>query len=243
MRKLMLFTLALAIGVPAFSTVGRAEDEPAKETLERALKAVGGLGRLGILKRPMMWMERGTFYGDGEGVPYIAQYAVKWPDWYRQEIENAFTITVSGKKAWVSVAAGVQKLAGAQLEDRLKRVRLAWAQYLFPLTEKAYTLSTIDGIEVNGRPTVGIKASHADGGDFKFYFDKETYLIAKTEAMVISPQHGPDPVLREAFYSGRSSYVPSKHKIILDGKLFIEGETNYRKVAATVDPAHFEEPE
>jgi hypothetical protein len=239
----MLFTLALAIGVPAFSTVGRAEDEPAKETLERALKAVGGLGRLGILKRPMMWMERGTFYGDGEGVPYIAQYAVKWPDWYRQEIENAFTITASGKKVWVSSAAGVQKLAGAQLEDRLKRVRLAWAQRLFPLTDKAYTLSTIDGVEVNGRPTVGINASHADGGDFRFFFDKESYLIAKIETMVISPQHGPDPVLSEAFYTGRTSYGPAKFKLIYDKKLFVEGETIDYKVRATLNPEHFEEPE
>ena len=190
----------------------------------------------------MMWMERGTYYGEGEGVPFVAQYAAKWPDWYRQEIENAFAITVSGKKAWVSSAAGVQKLAGAELEERLKQVRLAWAERLFPLTDEAYTLSTIDGIEVNGRPTVGIKASHADGGDSRFYFDKETYLIAKIEAMVISPQHGPDPVLREAFYTGRTSYGPSKFKLIYDKKLFVEGETVDYKVGATLDPQHFEEP-
>ncbi len=134
-------------------------------------------------------------------------------------------------------AAGVQKLAGAELEERLKQVRLAWAERLFPLTDEAYTLSTIDGIEVSGRPTVGIKASHADGGDSRFYFDKETYLIAKIEAMVISPQHGPDPVLREAFYTGRTSYGPSKFKLIYDKKLFVEGETVDYKVARLWTPS------
>ncbi len=243
MRKLMSYTLALVVLVPTFSSASLAEDKQAKVTLERALKAVGGLRRLGTLKRPMLWMDRGTYYGEGNGIPFIAQYAAKWPNWYRREIEGFGVFTASGKKAWESRnTQAAQELAGARLAERLKQVRMAWASYLFPLAEKAYTLTTIDGIEVNGRPTVGIKASHADGGDFKFYFDKETYLLAKTECMVVSPQHGTDPVLREVFYSGRSSYGPSKYKIKLAGKLFIEGQTIDRKVAATLDPAHFEAP-
>jgi len=232
----------LVIGVPIFPSAGLAEDGRAKETLQRALNAVGGLERLGTLKNQTMWMETGTYYGEGQGMPYIAQYASKWPDWFRQEIEGVFTITTSGKQAWASGAGGVQKLTGAQLKEQLKQVRLTWAERLFPMAEKAYTLTTIDGIDVNGRPTVGIKANHAEGGDFKFYFDKETYLLAKTEAMVVSPQHGPDPVLREAFFTGHSSYGPS-YKINLDGKRFVDGKTVYRKVAATLDPELFEEPE
>ena len=248
MRKLMLFTLTMAIGVTAFTSKGLAEDEEeAKKIVQRAIKAVGGERRLAILKSPMMWMERGTFYGMGEGLPYVAQYAAKWPDWFRQEIENAFTITVSNDKAWMSSAAGVRKLTGAQLEERLKQVRAAWAERLFPLLDKTYKLRTIDGIEVDGRPTVGIKASHADGRDIKFFFDKETYLIAKIETMVISPQHGPEPVLSETFYSDHKSFggvtMPSKYKLKYNQKLFVEGETIDYKVAATLDPEHFEEPE
>ena len=34
----------------------------------------------------------------------------------------------------------------------------------------------------------------------------------------------------------------SKYKINLDGKLFVEGQTIDRKVAATLNPEHFEEP-
>ena len=77
----------------------------ANDILQRAIKAAGGAGRIGALKTPMMWMEKGTYYGQGEGMPYIAQYAAKWPDWYRQEIEGKFVITVNGDKAWVSSGA------------------------------------------------------------------------------------------------------------------------------------------
>ena len=242
----MLSALVLAIGVPAFASSELPEDKEAKEILQRAIKAVGGERTLARLKSPMMWMERGTFYGMGQGVPYVRQYAAKWPDWYRQEIENVFTITVSGKKAWMSSAAGVQKLAGAQFEERMKQVRVAWAERLFPLTDKAYKLSTIDGIQVDGRATIGIKASHADNRDIRFFFDKETYLIAKIETMVISPQHGLDPVLSEAFYTDHKSFggvkMPSKYKLIYDKKLFVEAETIDYKIAATLDPKQFEAP-
>ena len=42
MRKLMLSTLALVIGVPAFVSVGRAEDKEAQEILKRAIRTAGG---------------------------------------------------------------------------------------------------------------------------------------------------------------------------------------------------------
>lgn len=129
MRKLML-ALVLFIGVPAFGSKGLAQDKDAIEILQRVIKAVGGEGSLGRLKSPMMWMERGTFYGMGEGQPFVRQYEAKWPDWFRQEIENGFAITVSGEQAWVSSSAGITKLSGAQLEEQLKQVRVAWAATL-----------------------------------------------------------------------------------------------------------------
>ncbi len=247
LRKLMLSTLALVIGVPTFVSVGRAEDKEAQEILKRAIRTVGGERTLARLKFPVMWMDRGTYYGMGDGIPYIGQYASRWPSWYRQEIENAFTITVSGEKAWVSSAAGVKKLDGAVLKERLKQVRVAWAERLFPLTDKAYKLSKIDGIEVNGRETVGIKASHADGRDIKLFFDKSTYLIAKFETTVITPEHGPKPVSSEAFFTDHRRFggvlMPSKYKLYYDKKLFVEAETIDYKVFATLDPKQFEPPE
>jgi len=241
--KRILPILVLLIGITGFAQNAVSGDDEAHKILQLAIKAKGGEGNIRSLKTPMMWMQTGTYYGEGEGIPYVGQYAAKWPDWYREEIEGAFTITASGEHAWVSSPAGLQILDGAQLAEMLAQTRLAWAERLFPLTDKAYTLNRIDGIEVNGRQTMGIKASHARGRDIKFFFDKETYLIAKIETMVISPQHGPEPVLREAFYTGRTSYGPAKFKLIYDKKLFFEGETIDYKIAATLNPNLFEVPD
>jgi hypothetical protein len=242
----MLSTLAFVLVAAASESKGMADDQDAKQILQRAIKAAGGVRSLERLKSPMMWMERGTFYGMGEGSPYVGQYAAKWPDWYRQEIENAFAISISGDSAWVTSPSGVKKLAGAQLDEQLKQVRVAWAERLFPLTDKAYELTAIDGVDINGRATVGIKAAHSDGRDIKFFFDKQTYLIAKIETMVISPQYGPEPVLSETFYTDHKSFagviMPSKYKLYYGNKLFVEGETVDYKIGATLDPKHFEPP-
>lgn len=246
MRK-FIPTLVWLICVSAFESSGLADDKDATEILQRAIKATGGERSVGTLKSPMLWMERGTFYGMGDGQPFVAQYAAKWPDWFRQEIENAFSITVRGEQAWVTSSAGIRNLSGVQLEEQLKQVRIGWVARLFPLTDENYTLSSIDGIDVSGRQTVGILASCGDDRDVKLYFDKQTFLIAKIETMVISPQHGPDPVLSETFYTDHKSFagvmMPSKVKQIYDKKLFVEAETVDYKMAATLDPQQFEPPQ
>ena len=192
----LLITLAVLF---VFALPGHAEDQEAEQILSQAMNAAGGQRNLERLKGPTMWMERGTFYGMGDGVPYVRQYASKWPNWYRQEVENAFAITASGEDAWVTSPNGVQRLEGAQLAEQMKQVQAAWAGRLFPLKDKAYSLRKIDGITVNGKPTVGIEATHSKHGAIKFYFDRETHLVSKIEQMVISPQHGPEPVLSEIY--------------------------------------------
>ncbi len=73
MRKSMLPISILVLAV-ALGSKGLAQDQDAKQILQRAIKAAGGTRSLDRLKSPMMWMERGTFYGMGEGLqePYLS---------------------------------------------------------------------------------------------------------------------------------------------------------------------------
>ena len=242
-----IVSLLLLYGTSGLVPAARAEEPGPKLILQQAIEAVGGTARLAVLQAPMMWMERGTFYGMGSGIPFVRQYAARWPDWYRQEVENAFVITVSGNKAWVSSDSGVQLLAGDRWKEQLLQVRAAWAERLFPLTSADYVLSKIEGIPVAGRATVGFRASHPSHRDIKFYFDAETYLIAKIETMVVSPQSGPDPVPSEAYYADHQSFsgvkMPAKFKLFYGGKLFVEGEVVDYKMGATLDPQQFQAPE
>ena len=245
MFRITLGLLALC----AASTAPHAaeKDAAAEETVRRAIQAAGGQRALARMKGPTMWMDRGTFYGLGDGVPFVAQYATKWPHWYRQEIEGAYTMTVNGEQAWRSDANGVQKLAGEPLKERLGQVHAAWSQRLFPLLEKSWRLSSLAGVEVAGHATFGIQASHPDCRDLRFYFDKQSYLLLKLETKVVLPEHGPDPVTSESYFSGHKSFgggkVPSKLRLFYDKKLIVESETVDYKLGATLDPQHFVVPE
>ena len=86
-RNLLLSAALIAVVAPAFADE-LPQDVTAREILQRALKAAGGERTLARLKGPTLWMEKGTFYGMGDGQPFVAQYATKWPNWYRQEIKG-----------------------------------------------------------------------------------------------------------------------------------------------------------
>lgn len=155
-------------------------------------------------------------------------------------------ITANGDKVWASSANGVRLLEGDLLRERLGQIKTDWAMMLFPLTDPSCTLSRIDGIEVNGQATDGLSVSHADHRDLKFYFDRKTYRIAKCETTMIVPEHGAEPVLAEWFCEAHGSFVgglPSKVKLVVNQKLYIETETVAVKLGATVDPDFFEVPE
>src|SRR5437016_4035413 len=56
------------------------------------------------------------------------------------------------------------------------------------LKEKAYTLSTLDEIKVDGKPAVGVKVSAKGHRDIELYFDKESHLPVKTVRFSIDPE-------------------------------------------------------
>ena len=178
----------MAAAVLIVTSHARSDDQEASEILQRAIVAVGGEAALDRLKSPMTWTERGTYHGMGEAQPFVAQFAAAWPDWHRFEFEGAFSVTANGENVWHSSETGVRELDGDPLQEQLTQTRVEWAARLFPLTDEAYALSTIDGIDVDGRATVGIQASHADGHVIKLYFDNESCrrIIWKSDAQLLA---------------------------------------------------------
>lgn len=242
--KNYILLIALAV-MPALSAAAE-KDQIAEANFRKAIKSAGGVKRFGAIKAPTMWMEKGTYHGMGEGVPFVAQYAAYWPKrWYRQLVEGQFAIGVAGEQATLFQGGGPEgrKLSGPTKESALHQIRLAWAQLLFPLTEDDYTLSNLPDIDVGGRPAVGVKAAHDSGSEVMLYFDKGTFLLTKIEATVAAPEQGGKRVKVETFYSDHKSFggvkLPSRFKTLRDGKLFVEGERTAVKTHATIDPAWF----
>lgn len=242
MMKYMLLLVLFAASTPC---IAKESDAAAKETFRKAIDAAGGEGRFNTIKAPTMWMETGTYYGTGEGIPFVAQYASYWPKrWYRQLIEGQFAIGVAGEQVTMFKGRDTegQKLSGEIHKAALHSARVGWAQLLYPLSDDNYTLTNIPGVEVEGKPTVGIKAVHKSGSEVLLYFDRSTSLLTKTQAMVFA-QEKDGLVKSENFFSDHKSFggvkLPSKYKILYDGKLFVEGETTAIKTHATIDPAWF----
>ncbi len=240
MNKLILTLILCACSFPV-----HADEKEARSILQRAIRAAGGERSLNRFKAPMMWMEKGTYHGMGKSQPYLGQYSSKWPNWYRQEIEGVFVSTVSGEHAWSKTQGKVTKLEGAQLKEKLKENRMFWAWRLFPLKDQAYQLSTAEGVEVNGRPTAGLKVTHKNGGECRLYFDKTSMLLVKS-SMMLSPTPGAKPAQSQIYFSNHRGFggsrLPSKMKVYLGGKLLIEAEIIAHKLFATLDPELFEAP-
>ena len=243
MKKYLLL-VALA-AMPTLS-IAAEKDPIAEANFRKAIKSAGGENRFNTIKAPTMWMETGTYYGMGKGVPFVAQYAMYWPKrWYRQLIEGQFAIGVAGEQVTLFKGGGSrgEKLSGPTQKVAFHQTRVAWAQLLYPLLEDEYTLSNIPGVDVEGKPTVGIKAVHDSGSEVMLYFDKSTFLLTKTEAKVAAQEMDGKLVKSETFYSDHKSFggvkLPSKYKILYDGKLFVEGERTATKTHATIDPAWF----
>lgn len=243
MRKYVLL-----VALTAIPTLGIADEKDpiAEANFRKAIASAGGKARFNTIKAPTMWMETGTYYGMGESVPFVAQYATYWPKrWYHQLIEGQFAIGVAAEQVTLFKGDDTKgrKLSGPKHKAALHQIRVAWAGLLYPLTEDEYTLSNIPGVDVKGRPTVGIKAMHDSGSDVMLYFDKSTFLLTKIEAKVAAQELGGKLVKSETFYSDHKSFggvkLPSKYKTLYDGKLFVEGETTAIKVHATIDPAWF----
>lgn len=243
MKKQVVLVVLLTLPALSFA---KESDQIAVEHLRKAITAAGGEDRLNTIKAPTMWMETGTYYGMGAGVPFVAQYASYWPKrWYRQWIEGQFAIGVAGSKVTLfsGDATNGRKLSSPMLEDTLHQTRVEWAQLLYPLIEDDYALSSVPGVDVEGKPTIGLKAVHASGSELKVYFDKSTFLLLKTEAKVVAREMGGKRVMSETFFADHQSFggakLPSKYKVLYDGKLMVEGVTGAIKTHATIDPAWF----
>lgn len=238
--------LLIALAAMSVLSIAAEKDPIAEANIRKAIESAGGESRFNTIKAPTMWMETGTYYGMGEGVPFVAQYATYWPKrWYRQLIEGQFAIGVAGDQVTLFKGGGAegQELSGPEHEAALHQIRVASAQLLYPLIEDEYTLSTIPGVAVAGKPTVGIKAVHDSGSEVTLYFDESTFLLTKIEAKVASQEQGGKLVKSETFFSDYQSFggakLPSKHEIHHDGELFVESETTAIKTHATIDPAWF----
>ena len=139
MRKFVALSLLLA-----WTSVAQPGDADGLALVKKAIAAAGGEEKLAKYQTST-FKEKGTYYGQGKGLPYTGVYTVHWPTHFKMEILEVFTICLAGEKGWVKGEKGLQDLPKDQLEVEIHNSKAGWMSMLLPLTDKAFTLKVVEG--------------------------------------------------------------------------------------------------
>lgn len=242
----------LTFGVVLAATPGvRADDAAARAVVDKAIKAHGGADTLA--KFPASTAKfKGTFHGMGQGIPFTGETASHKGDRHRFEV----TVEAGGQKfqlghvfaadkGWVKANGETKEMDKDELTEAREEAHAAWVATLAPLKDKAFGLSLIGEVQVEGKPAVGVKVSHKDRRDVNLYFDKGTGLLVKTESRVKDESSGQE-VTDEGFLSDYKDVQGTKQAMKLvvkrDGKLYVEGEVSELTLAESLDASVFAKP-
>src|SRR5262249_2353439 len=189
---------------------------------------------------------KGTFYGMGDGLPYVGKYAMQFPGQYRMEIENVFTMVLNGDKGWIKAGEETKEMDKKTLAVQQHNYRAGWIATLTPLQDKAFTLTVVDGVKVDDKPTVGVKVTRKDFPEVKLYFDKATNLLVKCEFKTQAEDMDFKEVTHEMFYGNYKDIdgtkVPTRLILLREGKKYVEAEVQDHKAVGKLDDKVFAKP-
>jgi hypothetical protein len=194
MRAVWFCSLVLGLSVGGWS---RADDSAeAKAVIDKAVKAMGGADKVAKFKT-------GSFRGKGSGQEGGKEISVTmeglWQGLSQYRIDAEAThdgrtekvlIVVNGDKGWAK--------ARDKTEDAPEGVAVLIKNGLYTLRtplllpewkdDKAFRLTHLGELNINGKTAVGVSAVHKDMKDVSLYFDKDTGLPLKSEVHLTEPQ-------------------------------------------------------
>jgi hypothetical protein len=250
MKRSIAITLLVLLGC-RFGTPVQADDETAKATLDKAIKALGGEEKLAKVEA-FTWKSKGNFFINGSDNNFNGHVTVEGFDQYRSEFEGNVNgkplkgITVlKGDKGWRKVEDRLIEMDGQQVANEKRSIYLmVIPTTLVALKGKKFEIGTAGEEKIGDKLAVGIKGTGPDGKDFTIYFDKETgvpvRLVAKMTGFA-----GEEFTMETNFanykeFDGiqKATKVDSKR----DGEKFLEAELTEFKIIDKVDAATFDQP-
>jgi hypothetical protein len=114
-----------------------------------------------------------------------------------------------------------------------------------PLRDKAYELSSLGEVPVEGKPALGLRVVVKGQKDINVFFDKATGLMAKVERRGVDPMSGQEFAEERIILEYQKiEGLPVPKKILLnrDGKKYLEAEVLEVKLLDTLDESEFAVP-
>jgi hypothetical protein len=163
------------------------------------------------------------------------------------EIVGVFTVVFDGKQGWVNSMGSVAAMDDEKIAEQKENTYANNLTMLLPLKNKDVTLAAAGEAMVDGKATIRIKASSKDHRDVTLSFDKQTHLLAKSEATVKADEQGGKEVKQEITYSAYDEAagikLPKKYVVTRDGEKFVEAEMTDMATVDKHDKGTFGKPE
>lgn len=164
-----------------------AERKEALKRLEKAIDAHGGADGLqklavcvqtlnGQMRMPQMGM-----------MPAEQVLKLQFPEQLR--LTSTIKIAMDSKLlfiglnkngGWYGTAGETKEMSEIEVTDHRGELYLRRVFALFPLKNDEFNLKPIDGIDVEGKPTFGIRVAHKKWPSVNLYFDSESSLLVRS---------------------------------------------------------------
>lgn len=228
----------------------RADDAEARAIIAKSIAAMGGEAYLGKFKATTSKM-KGEINMMGMKIPFTGDVATQKDNQQRIIIDvevmgMKFNVTevLDKDKGWVKIGNDVMDMNKDKLAETLEQAHAGWVSSLVPLKDKAYTLSTLGDVQVEGMPALGVRVSYQGRRDVSLFFDKKSHLLVKTETRAKDETTGQE-VTDETFFSdyqGNEAKMALKLSIKRDGKPFIDAQLSDIKLEEKLDDSVFAKP-
>src|SRR5262249_50730396 len=141
-------------------------------------------------------------------------------------------------KGWAKIGDMLMDMTEEQVKEAQEGAHESWIATLVPLKDKAYTLSSLGEVKIENRPALGFRVSGKDHRDVNLYFDKDNFLLLKSE-MRIKDEDSKMELNQETYFSDFKEVgglkEPMKFVIKKDGKPFLEAEVEEVRRQEKVD--------
>lgn len=249
-----MYTSVLAAMIVASLSGGAAPNTPEQEAraiIEKAVQALGGEKEAVKLQTMRMKAQGSLKINDAEAT-FSLEFIVHTPGRAKMDMDVTFgdakinMIRVRNRdQGWETINGQMRAFKQRNADEILAWGQLFDVRGLLPLLkDKAYQLSPLGEIKVNDRPAVGVKAAAKGQTDIDLYFDKSSMLLVKSARWSYTLTEA--EVNLEVFYSDYKKVdgipQPWKHKLLHDGKKFIEMEMTEIRLVDRIDDEEFAKP-
>jgi hypothetical protein len=220
-------------------------EKEAKEILQRAIKAHGGVKAL-TKAAQMRRRDIGTHTTLTGTLKFSSEIVRSLPDRIRWTVDTGqikITSVLNGNKAWESAGGPAVEILPARLQELRDEAYVEWLTTLVPLTKTGFTLSSLPKTKVGGEAAVGIKVVRKGSPGVRLYFLESNGLLAKAQR---EAKEADLKVDKEYLYTVYKEFdgvkLPTKQSVLINGKKFTEFASGDVSFPARLDDKTFAKP-